>query len=297
MRYLLNVPANLNGKTRSLAAQSKKALNQITDKRESMKAWGQQCSPNCGCTVRFETELDGKKQISSASYSAKMFITTKQKTEHGLEYLQPVLTDQGENSKRRPIVKDCTCKTVHVLSEHIVKILPSLSLSQAQNQLEFTGVRSSDAFRDQVLKKHKLLNKNSERGKKCFDLVEEALTACLKGYMPRPRKSTVESISGISREESGISDLDPLRFVQAAKKRMGLFYRHPNSNSHDSASSMIPFHFINPDYDEPSSGTLTQIKQDIKSLEEENHLKDMDWVSHVDEKYQFDVHDEAESNF
>jgi len=297
MRYLLNVPVNLNVKRGSSVGQSMKAYG-IKDKRESIKAWGQQCSPNCGCTIRFETELNESRHILSASYSAKMFISTKQKTDNGLEFLQPVLTYQGRNSERRPIVKDCTCKTVHVLSQHIVDVLPTLSLSQAQNQLEFAGIRSSTTFRDQVLKRHKLLNSNSHEGKQCFDLVEEALTACLKGYMPRSRNSKTEAISKSSNPASGSNDLDPLRFAQAAKKRNSLFYQYSNSNSYDNASSMIPFNYLNADYDEPSTGTLVGIEQDIKSLEEEVHIKEMDWVSYIDEKYSFDTHEEeAESHF
>jgi hypothetical protein len=52
------------------------------DQDTAIQAWGQQCSPNCGCTVRFETTIDPTDhyQITSASYHAKNHCEQKEFT-------------------------------------------------------------------------------------------------------------------------------------------------------------------------------------------------------------------------
>jgi hypothetical protein len=111
-------------------------------------------------------------------------------------------TDRASSScdnHSRPLLKPCNCKTLHLLAKTIVKVLPEYTLSQAQNQLEFSGSRSSSAFRYTVLKNLDLIGddaattsntldiNNISQGH-CYDLVEDALMACLHGYIPKPRR-------------------------------------------------------------------------------------------------------------
>jgi hypothetical protein len=309
--------------------------------QDNIQAWGQQCSPNCACTVRFETTIDptNQYQITSASYHAKTVVSKKVHVskspiqyENGFKtlgssssekiswsFLQPILTQppgmnaesvpknasgqgprEGEEEDRatisssdnpsRPLFKPCNCKTLHVLAKTIVQILPRYSLSQAQNQLEFSGSRSSPAFRYTVLKNldlihdvattsasassttsttssassssstnatsHKSLDINNIPQGHCYDLVEDALMACLHGYIPKPRRVVAVHATGPRQmSPGGVDDrfqrirhvvggekgsnhdrkqmtsidqedetdesnvLDPLRYVRAAKLR------------------------------------------------------------------------------
>ena len=395
-----------------------------------IKAWGQQCSPNCGCTIRFEATLDphNNHQIVSASYDAKTIVTQVQKVplQNGQvsTFLAPVRTmSRGHernstnsssngngngnfmngNAKNgatatasRPMTKQCTCKTLHGLARTITQVLPNYSLSQAQNQLEYVGTRSSAAFRYSALKNLNLIqpsNSNTSFGRKhpgettkqeeevqasasvvtvnihhipeghCYDLVEEALMACIQGYIPKPRPAiqyqqqyqttnyianqvhqnesaaavqridhyhgdTTRSTNENDNDEDGY--LDPLRFVTAAKRRAkeGFFqsFRRPSSSSMNnndtntpassistssttsstgvSASSMPPFHLMadaSHDAHAANGGhdghmhmmdTLTQIKMEIKSMNEQDDERNQrdeyvawnDWVAYVDDK-------------
>jgi hypothetical protein len=388
-----------------------------------IKAWGQQCSPNCGCTIRFEATLDphNNHQIVSASYDAKTIVTQVQKVplQNGQvsTFLAPVRTMSREHERRstnnssingngtttssRPMTKQCTCKTLHGLARTITQVLPNYSLSQAQNQLEYVGTRSSAAFRYSALKNLNLIqvqasnsNTNTAFGRKhpgetkkqeeevqasasvvtvnihhipeghCYDLVEEALMACIQGYIPKPRPAiqyqqqyqttnyianqvhqnesaaavqridhyhgdTTRSTNENDNDEDGY--LDPLRFVTAAKRRAkeGFFqsFRRPSSSSMNnndtntpsssistssttsstgvSASSMPPFHLMadaSHAHAHAANGghdghmhmmdTLTQIKMEIKSMNEQDDERNQrdeyvawnDWVAYVDDK-------------
>lgn len=282
------------------------------DQGTAIQAWGQQCSPNCGCTVRFETTIDPTDhyQITSASYHAKTIVSKRVhvtekfpiqyengfktlgsfSTRNSSSFLQPIFTqppgmntgtltkyvstqqeretDRASSScdtHSRPLLKPCHCKTLHLLAKTIVNVLPQYTLSQAQNQLEFSGSRSSSAFRYTVLKNldligddaattYNTLDINNISQGHCYDLVEDALMACLHGYIPKPRRvyATVpprkfapvdddefqkrigganpvngEKVNGVipqhgdddDDDNEGRSSLDPLRFVRAAKLR------------------------------------------------------------------------------
>jgi hypothetical protein len=320
------------------------------------RTFGQQCSPNCGCAVRFEAtyDLKGDNRILSMSYEAKTLLSTishshsDEKSNNSKPTLKPVYTSNG-----KPMLKECKCQTVHSLATTITESMSSMKLSQAQNQLEFLGVRSSPAFRYTVLKNHNLLNKEDEAGAMimsmkgtqnqqqvkssveekifnvkeghCFDLVEDALVACLNGYMPKPRRTNKITSGEYERREKDLpikspnrflernmhitgddndsdekeykysTNLDPHRFVNAAKRRTaGLFYKPKSSMSSNStgattstSSSLPPFHLMNGSTgeDEISNDTLSQLKMEIKSLQQQDNIDDQhDWLSHVDER-------------
>lgn len=342
MRFLLQVASK---PSKGLTAPSittnsatvKAAASTTANANETVKAWGQKCSPNCGCTLRFESELDPTQNnlILSTTYHAKTILTTSTKNSdngngNGNETIS---LDLLTTTKGRPIMKKCSCKTLNSLAQKVTETLPGMPLAKAQNTLEFTGVRSSTAFRYMVLKEHGLLRTNnhhtsSNNGKRsafadimkeiddkegrCYDLVEEALVACLKGYMPQPRPAqkmksnntaataTVRSshedfqrdIYDLDNNDDDdkdspnniISDLNPLRFVQAAKKRSGQVFhttadssnnlpnydphavskfsfpsRSESSSSSGSDNIMPPFHFMN------DSTTTSSSRSSIRS--------------------------------
>jgi hypothetical protein len=172
-----------------VAQQTKNQKNETTvrSKEESrrttmMKAWGQQCSPNCGCVVRFETEIDpATDKITMANYYAKTIVTTsnQQQQDQESKFLQPVLTSRTN----RPLVQECSCPTLHQLASSVVDHLPSKKMSTVRNMSEFSSVRSSMAFRQTVLVEHELSKSDTH----CFDVLEEAFTAMVKGHIPQPR--------------------------------------------------------------------------------------------------------------
>jgi len=295
-------------------------------KKEIVQTWGQQCSPNCGCALRFNADIDTKNQnrIATVTYHAKTVITTASTSTDGKTILQPLLTQSGDaGGKGRPMLKECSCSTLHVLAKSITEELTRLTLSQAQNQLEFSGMRSSTAFRYSVLKKYNLLNKKGkivndnihhEHEGKCFDLVEEALVACIKGYTLRPRPSNAymnDSIQypkslpkeNVEFDESSRNDINPLRFVQAAKKRAEtLSHTHEEAPLYDyddnfsKTSSMPPFHFMNgmhPTTNESEENESEETESSPKVQDDTNDTSALsvpDWVSYVDETHRMQQH-------
>lgn len=367
MRFLLNVK-NTASATLSKGKKGPRPP-EIQNETGTIRAWGQQCSPNCGCTIRFEATMDAKNnnKIVSASYDAKTIVSQVQKrtVEHGQlsTFLQPVRTQSRDANgvgvgSGRPMTKECKCKTLHGLAETITKVLPSYSLAQAQNQLEYAGMRSSPAFRYSALKNLDLISADvrkqsintrtmlslngdgegvmNEKGGatnvndipegKCYDLVEEALMACIQGYIPKPRpagkyqrinafnhphqRDLVQRIRTTDANNDNEGNLDPLRFVAAAKRRAkeGILQSFsPSSSSSPSSavtsagsssstpmSSMPPFHLMadaSHDDGHTPMDTLTEIKMEIESMNEENKkLAELNsalhsWVAYVDEKH------------
>ena len=328
MRFLLH-------SLKASVARNREAHKSIIPKTncesDISRTFGQQCSPNCGCIVRFEANIDhnSNNRIISMTYDAKAVVSIVSKSsKHGTMTLSPIFT---ESHSKKPLLSDCKCKTVHSLAKNVVETLQQMTLSQAQNQLEFLGVRSSPAFRYTVLRKHDLLpgnalqthtvehNKNShdsivnvEHGH-CFDLIEDALTACLNGYLPKPRpcmtftelNKTVNNGTPIKvpnrilkemdriEDEPTSSGLDPLRFVNAAKKRTAnLFFRSSSVASLSLPSSMPPFHLMG-ETDAFSYDTLSELKSDRKNqlrkeeeddihCDEDNSNSIDNWLSYVD---------------
>ncbi len=133
----------------------------------SPAAWGQQCSPTCGCVVRFEQNQDG-----SLDYTAKKVVTSGQKV---------VLTNKG-----RPMLTDCNCTSLHRLSNALVDHYQTRDVSCRRSDLEFQSIRSSKAFRRTVLQSQGLPLTDGH----CFDVVEEAWTAFIKGHIPGARRES-----------------------------------------------------------------------------------------------------------
>lgn len=170
MRFLLET-ARKSG-TRTMA----KKLNSASC-TQTTRAWGQQCSPDCGCVVRFEANIGEDNEIQSAKYHAKTVLTTYVNGQ-----LEPQMTLNQLNPK--PIMKECNCSTLHSIASEVTSFLKDKNiLSTVRNQMEFTGPRSSVAFQHAVLANLDLPRTDTH----CFDLVEEALAAMVKGYIPGQR--------------------------------------------------------------------------------------------------------------
>ena len=313
MRFFLHKghAANLTKASRLSSETQMMKLNETASK---MVLWGQQCSPTCGCAIRFDIQVDDRDRILSASYCAKTVLTTTTtqandnsrdfSSEQPQYYLKPVRTTRTN----RPMLKECKCKTVNTLAQQVVSTLPHLHLSTAQNMLECGGVRSSTATRAVSLS-----NLNcSPNDSHCYDVLEEALTACLKGYMPQSRvnndirqqqqqqqymqKSKVKNREDVHTDEP----INPLRYVQAAKRAGNIF---PFSSTKDAASisSMPAFHL---DYSEEDkdgysqSTTLKELCKDFVNLENNQRQSSstpksqesmsQDWQDYVDEKYELE---------
>lgn len=318
MRFLLNPSKSaLKRANHANNASPSHLAGRVVVKNDDNAAriFGQQCSPQCGCVVRFEATFrnsGSSKKITSMTYDAKTIVTTNYvSSQDGSISLRPVYT----TSQHKPMMKDCKCQTIHSLASTIVETLPTMTLEQAQNQVEFRGVRSSPSFRYSVLKNHNLLkksivntNKNcfekqilNVNGGHCFDLVEEAAVACLNGYMPQPRRTFYKRnvqyekpnqlMDGFDRK-SLISEtgLDPLRFVNAAKKRtaklLNLSSGFPTLQRTKSSTGtdMPQFHLMGDD--EASSGTLRELRSELEYLKREEVSGDNmidDWVSYLDD--------------
>lgn len=327
MRFLLNQSKSaLNRATKvekngvvvsSAATHHQPSLNTTPNGYDSStRIFGQQCSPQCGCAVRFEAtfETGGSNRITSMTYDAKTVVTRNVVSSvDGSVSLEPVYT----TSQHKPLMKECKCKTIHSLASTITQTLPQMTLSQAQNQLEFKGVRASPSFRYSVLKNNNLLKENNSwkgnkncfeknilnvNGGHCFDLVEEALVACLNGYVPQPRNTVYRKKFDVQFEkpnqlmnefdrdiDNSETGLDPLRFVNAAKKRtaklLKLSTSFPNLRRSPNVSDNMPqFHLM--EMDDPASDTLRELRSELEySKRKEKNSQEMmdDWLSYLDE--------------
>jgi len=142
------------------------------------KSWGQQCSPTCGCVLRFETKTDERQRIVECNYVAKSVVTTVDDKNGGR--LTPIYTTR----KKRPMLQECKCKSLHALAKHVTSYLPNNSWNHVQCMNDFNFIRSSIAFRHTVLRENGLPRTDTH----CFDVVEEAFTGLLNGHIPSKRR-------------------------------------------------------------------------------------------------------------
>eukprot|EP00986_Skeletonema_menzelii_P018787 scaffold26714_cov160-Skeletonema_menzelii.AAC.4 len=155
------------------------------------KAWGQHCSPDCGCVLRFELELSNNhvspalsttETVAAATYHAKRVMVTKathssqndenRTSSSSSSTLKPLLTSEPSSTSQRPILTPCTCTTLHELAQQVVSHLPGRTMQQLRNDIELgvVGSRSSMAFRHTVLRENVLpaLSEKKDRSWKKF---------------------------------------------------------------------------------------------------------------------------------
>ena len=193
MRFLLNhnarrtVGIKSTMKTKKLVKKSTAVLNSTCDSEnyyidtKVTKSWGQQCSPNCGCVLRFESKTDERQRIIDCNYVAKSVVTTIDKENGGR--LTPVYTTRMS----RPMFQECKCESLHALAEHVTSYLPNKRWDHVHGMNNFTFKRSSIAFRHAVLSEHGLPRSDTH----CFDVVEEAFTGMFNGNAPSKRRNNV----------------------------------------------------------------------------------------------------------
>ena len=166
MRFLLHASkgARSNG-IKSSASKVEVALD--PPKEIAQKAWGQQCSPNCGCVVRFESTIDSDDIIVSASYQAKTVLTSLKDGR-----LEPHYT-----SNNKIMLRKCQCETLHHLATSVTEHLQGRRVDQIRNML---GVHSSPAVIHTCLKAQQLNTRHTH----CFQVVEQAVVGLVCGYLP-----------------------------------------------------------------------------------------------------------------
>mmetsp|Transcript_11942 Transcript_11942/g.24056 ORF Transcript_11942/g.24056 Transcript_11942/m.24056 type:complete len:420 (-) Transcript_11942:104-1363(-) len=189
MRFLLKSTTTASRAAASAARDANKLLsknnahNAITERATNNitgKAWGQHCSPDCGCVLRFELQLSNDRvspalstteTVAAATYHAKRVMVTKAKhssdndenrtsssSSPSSTNLKPLLTSELSSKSQRPILTSCTCTTLHELAQQVVNHLPGRTLQQLRNDTELgvVGARSSMAFRHTVLRENVL---------------------------------------------------------------------------------------------------------------------------------------------
>ena len=189
MRFLLKSTTTASRAAASAARDANKLLsknnahNAITERATNNitgKAWGQHCSPDCGCVLRFELQLSNDRvssalstteTVAAATYHAKRVMVTKAKhspdndenrssssSSPSSTNLKPLLTSELSSHSQRPILTSCTCTTLHELAQQVVNHLPGRTLQQLRNDTELgvVGARSSMAFRHTVLRENVL---------------------------------------------------------------------------------------------------------------------------------------------
>ena len=191
MRFLLNPTSSRSVGIRSALKTKKPAKESSAGLRSSYdaendsldtnvtKSWGQQCSPSCGCVLRFETKTDESQRIVDCNYVAKSVVTTIDKQNGGR--LTPVYTTRMS----KPMFQECKCDSLHTLAKQVTSYLPNQRWDHLQGMNNFTFTRSSNAFRHAVLSEHGLSRTDTH----CFDVVEEAFTGMLNGNIPSKRRN------------------------------------------------------------------------------------------------------------
>mmetsp|Transcript_23727 Transcript_23727/g.35397 ORF Transcript_23727/g.35397 Transcript_23727/m.35397 type:complete len:361 (-) Transcript_23727:79-1161(-) len=285
-------------------------------KQHQDRVWGQQCSPDCGCVIRFESELAPSMSthddiVTKSSYEVKKVVSTRHGPSH---HLQPHLT-----TKKRPLLTKCVCPTLHNLATRIVEHTQGKTLSSLRNEAQFESTRCSIPFRHTVLRESNLNISHTH----CFDLVEEAYIAMLWGYMPRERRETEEIRmralpTSVSNEDEDNSELISSLSMTNVNRWNGAqpgwsgYGSHghgigavASSSPHGAAAEQIDLSMLNfvdgfddergwfREMDEFVGKTSWKAKilvhDEDNSIENNEHLSprkhvdNMDWVSYIDE--------------
>jgi hypothetical protein len=175
------------------------------------------------------------------------------------------------------MLKECKCKTLHTLAKDITSFLPNKKIDRVRNMTEFSFTRSSPAFRHAVLAGNQLPRTDTH----CFDVLEEAFTAMIKGAMPKQRKNkdsfqkmlVAELVMNPSSGGSQFgTDNSPRQEIGIDRTRLSL--------SSPRTMSTLRMFDINADYWDPEH----------QQYDDDDHsqlsMKTFDWISYVDELYQ-----------
>ncbi|KAL3934725.1 MAG: hypothetical protein SGARI_003264 [Bacillariaceae sp.] len=247
------------------------------------KSWGQQCSPDCGCIVRFEASVDPSTQrIVAAKYVAKSVLTTVDHENGGR--LAPVYTSRTN----RPMFQECSCSSVHKLAKEVTSYLPNKRLDQIQGWNDFTFTRSSEAFRHAVLAQHDLPRHHTQ----CFDVVEEAFTGMVNNTVPARRKVRSD-YQRILKAQYMQEPLIVQSYFQGGDggTQYQEEYVHSNSRKSTLGSDTHRLSMSSP----RTMSTLRMFDINADYWDDEEHTKEgakrsghdrFDWVSYVDQQYE-----------
>lgn len=276
MRFLLH-PVLKTSKTiarRTAAKNASKPVINTVSKMSSdsndvsyTKFWGQQCSMNCGCVVRFEAMIDpSTQQIIDVTYHAKSIVATQTKDGR----LEPVRTTRTN----KPMMKECKCKTIHTLAKEITTFVSNKNLDSVRNMNEFSSTRSSPAFRHAVLVGNQLPRTDIH----CFDVLEEAFTAMIKGFLPSKRQSMKSYDKVLAHEffwnaQPGAENVSP-----ALRHNTGMDQTRLSMSVPRSVSTLSMFD-INAEYWEHEE------HQKMEQVEKQRRTRSLDWLAFVDEQY------------
>lgn len=180
MRFLLHAAkkpkrlarSSVKTTTARASLQHQGENSNISENTTSRRQWGQQCSPSCGCVVRFESTVDDTNTIVSATYHAKQLMISR--PQNG-QIIQPHVTSHHA----KPLLTECNCKTLHRLSQRVVHYIQDKRIDQIQNCLEATP-----AVVHASLKTQELPTSHSH----CFHLVQQAVVAMTCGYLPSSKR-------------------------------------------------------------------------------------------------------------
>lgn len=256
--------------SRQAATKSSVKVSTVTSKNDTAsltKSWGQQCSPNCGCVVRFETSVNPSTQmIVNATYHAKSIVSI-----HKDGRLEPIRT----TTTNKPMLKECTCKTLHTLAKEITSFVTNKSLDSVRNLSEFSFTRSSPAFRHAVLVDNQLPRTDTH----CFDVVEEAYTAAMLGFLPRQRRNmnSFDKMLAADFVWNAPTDDEDEILLPAARREEAMNHTRLSLSSPRSVSTLSMFD-INAEYWE---------HEEFQRAEEEERqemARSLDWLSFVDEQ-------------
>lgn len=280
-----------------------------------VKAWGQQCSPHCGCVLRLDATWNHDSGIiQSAQYTAKQVMCTSsvvlsdnhQNRGCGLQRRQsdrrPLLT----TLRAKPMLQPCHCPSLHHLASAWVQYLVGKSCFKLSSVLlEFQSHRASEATRHTVLRAQQLNVADIQ----CFDLVEEAVTGLLKGHVPKPRQQQqqfqqqpFQSWQGLPRTTTSSttsSNLNQSRVGPKTARTDGFVVHGEEEDDYDHGVQ----HWMGPPFESryhPSTthhATLrffdeqvqaAQQRQQQQQQQQQRRRKRMptDWVSYVDEQNQ-----------
>jgi len=169
MRFLLSTSRRVARQNAVISSSSAE-----TSSTSTQQNFGQQCGVNCGCVVRLELDVGSNNTVQTAKYTAKQILLDNQQ--------RPLRTTKG-----RLQFQPSRCPTLHKLLPATVSFVEGKPLHKLQTYTDFAGHRSSESFGRAVLQQHGLAASNSA-AIGCFDLVEDVVTAAIRGYLPGPRR-------------------------------------------------------------------------------------------------------------
>ncbi|KAL3911496.1 MAG: hypothetical protein SGILL_007260 [Bacillariaceae sp.] len=254
----------------------------MRDDNSLTTSWGQQCSPDCGCIVRFETSIDPSTQrIMYANYVAKAVLTSVDKDNGGK--LTPVYTTRTQ----RPMIQECKCSSLHQLATEVASFLPNKRLDQIQGWTDFASTRSSEAFRHAVLAEHDLPRHHTH----CFDVVEEAFTGMVNNTVPARRKVKADYQRILKAEYLREPLVVQSTYMQGgdAITKYQEEHLHPDSRKAALGSDKNRLSLASP----RAMNTLRMFDINSEYWEDEDHTKEtikqpghgkFDWVSYVDQQ-------------